>query len=580
MGNGGTNVAGGSAGSRVRGSAERARTLYFIASAVLAALVPLILFAGLWIRAVLNQNERDLQSYLLSRASNLSTQLDAEIQQQLSVLKAIASVQSLDRPDLAAFHLTASRMVSVIPQWVSISLIDPATGLTVLDTLRPLGSDTPASNRAEIVNSVAERRQPEIHTRYAGEPGTPDGSAVVLYVPVVRDGAVRYVLKTIVRGDIVQRLLPQASLADLLTIIVDDRGRILARSSDSHDFVGRDANEQLRAATVQRPSGLFVTDTVDEQPIFTGFQRSPLTGWLAAAATDRAQFDTLTERSNWTLVATGALSLTLAGVLAVFLFYNVVERRVSDERLAASRALGELDARLLATTQDALADQRKSASEREVLLREIYHRVKNNLQIIQSLLRLGSRDLSQEQREPFESAVRRIGAMARVHSLLYESPDLASIEFKDYLDDLVRETAEGFGADMRGIRTVVEAEPMRIPLDTAVPLAFITVEVLTNAFKHAFPKRTRGLVKVTARQEGDCGILTIEDDGIGYRDDKKSGRRLGLTLVKKLAEQVGGRFELPRAGEATYRLTFPLFPDQQASSLPQHPASDLHPHRS
>jgi two-component sensor histidine kinase len=206
--------------------------------------------------------------------------------------------------------------------------------------------------------------------------------------------------------------------------------------------------------------------------------------------------------------------------------------------------------------------------------------VKNNLQIIQSLLRLGSRDLSQEQREPFESAVRRIGAMARVHSLLYESPDLASIEFKDYLDDLVRETAEGFGADMRGIRTVVEAEPMRIPLDTAVPLAFITVEVLTNAFKHAFPKRTRGLVKVTARQEGDCGILTIEDDGIGYRDDKKSGRRLGLTLVKKLAEQVGGRFELPRAGEATYRLTFPLFPDQQASSLPQHPASDLHPHRS
>src|SRR5918994_7709965 len=94
-------------------------------------------------------------------------------------------------------------------------------------------------------------------------------------------------------------------------------------------------------------------------------------------------------------------------------------------RPACSRALGELDTRLLATTQESLTEQRKAASERDVLLREIYHRVKNNLQIVQSLLRLGSRDLRPEQGEPFEAAVMRIGAMARVHTLLYRSPDLA-----------------------------------------------------------------------------------------------------------------------------------------------------------
>ncbi len=98
-----------------RGKADRARTLYYIAAAVLAALVPLILFAGLWIRAVLNQNEHDLQTYLISRASSLSGQLDTEMQQQFSILKAIASVPSLDKPDLAAFHLTATRMVSSDP---------------------------------------------------------------------------------------------------------------------------------------------------------------------------------------------------------------------------------------------------------------------------------------------------------------------------------------------------------------------------------------------------------------------------------------------------------------------------------
>jgi two-component sensor histidine kinase len=250
----------------------------------------------------------------------------------------------------------------------------------------------------------------------------------------------------------------------------------------------------------------------------------------------------------------------------------VIERRVSDERLAASRALGELDARLLSTTQEALSEQRKAASEREVLLREIYHRVKNNLQIIQSLLQLGSRNLSAEQREPFEGAIRRIGAMARVHTLLYKSPDLASIDFKDYLEELVRETADGFGADLRGIDTKLEAQPMRIPLDTAVPLAFITVEILTNAFKHAFPGRRTGAVTVSSHQDGGMGVLTIADDGVGLPAEADGSRRpLGLTLVRKLVEQIGGQLETPEPGESRYQVTFPLVPHQQATILP--PAS-------
>ena len=507
MGDGGTNAAGRPAGLQFRGKADRARTLYYIAAAVLAALVPLILFAGLWIRAVLNQNEHDLQTYLMSRASSLSGQLDTEMQQQLSILKAIASVPSLDKPDLAAFHLTATRMVSSIPQWTSVSLIDPSAGRAVLNTLTPLGTELPAVGDRDAIARVVDRREPEIHSRYAGEAGLADRGTVILYMPVIRDSAVRFVLRVVIPAEMVQRLLPQTSLADLLSVVVDERGRILARSADPRDYVGQEADAQILRAATNRSSGLFRIDDLEDQPVFTGFQRSPLTGWLSIAATDHQRMDSLTEGSTWTIVAAGALSLTLAGVLAVFLFYNVVERRVSDERLAASRALGELDARLLATTQDALVEQRKSASEREVLLREIYHRVKNNLQIVQSLLRLGSRDLRPDQREPFESAIRRIGAMARVHSLLYQSPDLASIDFKNYLEDVVRETAEGFGADMREIRTEIEAESMRVPLDTAVPLAFITVEILTNAFKHAFPDQRSGTIEVKAWQDGDHGVL-------------------------------------------------------------------------
>lgn len=328
--------------------------------------------------------------------------------------------------------------------------------------------------------------------------------------------------------------------------------------------MGRLVNAPARQATAGRASGLFTAATLDNHEVFTAFQRSRLTGWLAVAAIDREQFEALNQNSTWTLIVTGAVSLTLAVVLAIILFYNVIERRVSEERHAASRALNELDARLLATSQEALAEQRKSASEREVLLREIYHRVKNNLQIIQSLLRLGSRGLSADQREPFESAIRRIGAMARVHSLLYKSPDLASIDFKDYLVDLVRETAEGFGGDLRRIRTELDVQSMRVPLDIAVPLAFITVELLTNAFKHAFPGRRGGAITVLARQEGDHGLLTVGDNGVGIPAAPATGERrpLGLTLVNKLVDQIGGTLQAPDPGGSTYRVAFPLTPPE------------------
>jgi two-component sensor histidine kinase len=560
----------GRTGARTHGGAERARTIYFVAAAVLAALVPLILFAGLWIHTVLNQNERDLQAYLLSQASLLSGEIDAEIQQQLSILRAVASVPSLDEPNLENFQEVAARMVSAIPQWSTLGLVDATTGRPILDTLRPLGSELPAFGDPDVIRRVVEVRAPAVRVRHAGDDNGFTENTVLLYMPVIRNDAVRSVLIAAVKAQLVQRHLrddPKGTLA----VLLDESGRVLARSHGLEGFLGRELNAELREAATSQLSGLVQARTLDDQPVYTGFQRSMLTGWLAVAATDDQQVDAITEQSTWTLIGTGALSLTLAAILAVFLFYNFVQRRVSDERLAASRALGELDARLLATMQEALAEQRKSASEREVLLREIYHRVKNNLQIIQSLLRLGSRNLKPDQREPFESAIRRIGAMARVHTLLYNSPDLASIDFKDYLEEVIRETADAFGADMRDIRTKLDAHSMRVPLDTAVPLAFITVEILTNAFKHAFPGQRGGVISVSARQEGEHGVLVIADNGIGLQGDAVGGRPLGLTLVNKLIEQIGGTLDRPRPGESTYRVTFPLVPAHQPTVFP--PAS-------
>lgn len=566
---------------RLTGGASRAgpeglRTLYYVAAAVLAALVPLILFAGLWLRSELKESEGELEAYLTSRSDRLSERLDSEINREISVLRALATLPSLDEANLAYFHGEAQRIVASMPQWTDLAVLDGASGRQILNTAQPVGTELAPMPLPEEVRRLVEAGQPAIRTLPPGAAADPS-RAVLIYLPIERAGSVRRVLVAGVKPDVVQQIVQrQVQDSRLLLTVVDEGGRILGRSRTPEAFVGGLANDPLRQATAGKVSGFFAAPTLDGQSVQAAFLRSPLTGWLAVAAADRSQSDALWARSAWTMAGTGFLSLTLAAVLAVFLVYNVVERRVSGERYAASRALTELDARLLTTTQDSLAEQRKAAAEREVLLREIYHRVKNNLQIIQSLLRLGSRDLAPAQREPFEGAVRRIGAMARVHNLLYKSPDFASIDFKEYLDDLVPEIADAFGAGARGIRTRFDVQPLRVPLDTAVPLAFIAVELLTNAYRHAFPGRG-GTVTVTIEEKDGQGLLCVSDDGVGMPAERGPKRPLGLTIVGKLVQQIGGTMEDPGPGESAFRVTFPVDPGPAAPLPETSPRPELTP---
>jgi two-component sensor histidine kinase len=546
------------------------RAVYHLAAVALALLVPLTLFAGFWLRQEFVRSRHDLEDSLRARATALLQRVDAELAQEIKVLQAIAALPSLDEPNLEQFRRQAVEMASVMPQWAAVALIEVGSGRQLVNTSVPPPAELAATAIPEAVERVATTRAPAVLTRAPELGGFYAEHALLLFVPVVRDDAVRHVLVAGVRSGAVQDVVAEQSHDHrALALVADERDRIVARSRAANRFVGRDVHEELRRATAGLSSGVFTAPTPDGEDVFTAFSRSPATGWLFVVATDHRQYDRLAERSTWATIAAVALSLTIAVILAVFVFYNVMERRLAAERLAASRALTDLDARLLATTQEALAEQRKASSEREVLLREIYHRVKNNLQIVQSLLRLGSRDLAPEQREAFESAIRRIGAMARVHTLLYNSADLSSIEIGEYLGGLVREVAEAFGAKDRRIETVVDAEPMRVPLDTAVPLAFIAVEVLTNAFKHAFPLGRGGTITVSAKREGERGVLTIGDNGVGLRPRQPKGRRaLGLTIVSKLVQQIEGTLEPPKEGESTFRVEFPLGAPAAASAPP------------
>ena len=530
---------------------KRLQRLYMVAAAGLAALVPLILFAGFWVRSELNRSERDVESYLSARASMLSRRIDSSLEQQLLALRALSALPAFDGPD-PDFTEASARLLSIMPNWTGFGVVDAASG-RVISGARP---DWTPAQAAPVLADISKTHRPDITVI---TPAGQRGEQALLAVPVVRDDRVTLaLLATFDMSELQRILLLESRDSGLLLAISDGGDRFLARSQAPGAGIGDEIAASYREATAGRNSGTFQGNSRDGKEIWGAFVRSDLTGWVASAAIDRTQIENFSKRSVWATTAAGALSLILAGILAVFIVHTVMERRVSEERLAASRALGELDARLLRTTQEALGEQRKASSEREVLLREIYHRVKNNLQIVQSLLRLGSRELSADQREPFENAVRRIGAMARVHTLLYNSPDLGSIDFKVYLEELLREMSDAFSGEERGIQSELHAESMRVPLDTAVPLAFIAVELMTNAYRHAFPEGRQGRITVELRRDEPFGILVIKDNGVGFDRAAAPRRRLGLTIVRKLVQQIGGGLEEPDDGSSSFEIRFPL----------------------
>jgi two-component sensor histidine kinase/DNA-binding response OmpR family regulator len=201
--------------------------------------------------------------------------------------------------------------------------------------------------------------------------------------------------------------------------------------------------------------------------------------------------------------------------------------------------------------------------EKESLLRELFHRVKNNLQVVSSLLSLQSEALTDEQaREMFREGRHRIHSMALIHERLYQAKDLARIDIEQYVHDLASELFFAYGVSSERVRLAVDinTDGAIVDIEKAVPLGLIINELLTNALKYAFPDGRAG--EMTVRIEsapGNMLKLTVADDGVGLPAgiDVNDPATLGLQLVSTLAEQLRGSLEArPQLG-AAFTITFP-----------------------
>jgi two-component sensor histidine kinase len=205
------------------------------------------------------------------------------------------------------------------------------------------------------------------------------------------------------------------------------------------------------------------------------------------------------------------------------------------------------------------ADIEASLQEKETLIKEIHHRVKNNMQVISSLLFLQRKQISDPAiRTLFQESENRVFSIALVHEKLYRSKDLSNVDIQDHFQTMGDYLLSTFGTESGRITLDIHAEGVFLPIDKAVPISLITNELLTNSLKHAFPGQRKGMVRISLTQENGTWRYLCYDDGIGFPPglDFKNTESLGMQLVNGLVRQILGTITMQREEGTGFEIVF------------------------
>lgn len=262
----------------------------------------------------------------------------------------------------------------------------------------------------------------------------------------------------------------------------------------------------------------------DSQHRIIGYKK--VDGWPLVALSGVAFNEALKEFRS-TLRATLFVGLPLVALLLAGMFWIV---------------------RLLHHDADRRAALESAVERNDFLMREIHHRVKNNLQAVLSLFRI--QPLAKEVKD---NMGRRIGAMVAVHEQLYGQGRFDQVELSTYIEHLLASIAAGFRSD---IKVECNLEKLIVSPDLATPLGLLVNEVVTNAYKHAFAGRDQGTLKVDLTADGNSALLVISDDGPGFKEERKAG--MGSRLIDAFVSQLGGKLEVESNAGTRVRLSFPV----------------------
>lgn len=205
----------------------------------------------------------------------------------------------------------------------------------------------------------------------------------------------------------------------------------------------------------------------------------------------------------------------------------------------------------------------QSLKEKEVLLKEVHHRVKNNMQVISSILNLQSSYVTDQYAlNLLKESQNRIKTMAYIHESLYQNKTFTSINFSDYISTLTNNILQSYAASIQKVKLEVDIQKIILNLDTSIPAGLIINELVTNSIKHAFTESNEGIIYINLHTKDNVLFLEVSDNGKGFPKDVdfKNTNSLGLQLVNTLVEQLNGKLELKehKGGGTSFYINFPM----------------------
>ena len=329
----------------------------------------------------------------------------------------------------------------------------------------------------------------------------------------------------------------------------------------------RESEERYRSVVENSHNGIFIIDD-QFRLIYANEEMAKISKYTREEIIGR-DFKDFLDEGSMRLVADRYKRRQMGEKVPPRYEFNVLRkdgeiRRVEISSTVIKNSAGRMQtvAQILDITERKKIEEEIKASlkEKELLLQEIHHRVKNNLQIISSLLNLQSRHIKDsESFEMFQASRARVRSMALVHEKLYRSKNFADVDFKEYIQSLSRLLFQMYGTDPNAVKLEIDIGNVLLDINTAIPCGLLVNELISNSLKHSFPDRRKGIIRILLHPEKDHKFkLVVSDDGIGLPEDLDINKTesLGLQLVTMLTDQLRGSIKVDRNNGATFEITF------------------------